>query len=168
MKKGIIIGIIIGGLVFGSIGVLASGLLASSVTYSPADTNWQGINTVEKALNSLQSDYKNQLISLNNQIDDLNSYAKCKTGYVDLNNSVATSSGQVIESYFAPTSFATVIEGINEVSYYDKNINANKYFENSKEIDFSPYWSITGNSLIARNWAVDRQVGHRLHYIVCK
>ena len=42
--------------IFGGLGaIIAVSIPAGSVTYSPADTSWQGINTVEKALNSLKS-----------------------------------------------------------------------------------------------------------------
>ena len=54
MKKGIIIGLIIGIAITSMVAVIASDLTAGSITYKPQDTNWN-VNNVESALNELKT-----------------------------------------------------------------------------------------------------------------
>ena len=52
MKKGIIIGLIVGVVITSAAAVIASNLTAGSVTYTPSDTSWK-VNNVSSALNEL-------------------------------------------------------------------------------------------------------------------
>jgi len=51
MKK-TILSFILGGIIFGCIGIYAANYLASDVTYTPKDTNWE-VNNVNEALDDL-------------------------------------------------------------------------------------------------------------------
>ena len=53
MKK-LIIGFILGGLIFGSIGIYAASYYAKDVSYEPSDASWE-VNNVDEAINSLYS-----------------------------------------------------------------------------------------------------------------
>ena len=91
VMKGTIIGVLVGGIIFGSVGsVAAYNLRSNQITYQPTDSAWK-VNNVEDAINSLYiaktgDNYSTEERVVGTWIDGKPVYQKVLTGANIINN----------------------------------------------------------------------------------
>jgi len=195
MKK-FIIGFISGGIIFGSIGVYASGLLANSVGFTPKDTTWK-VNNVEEAVNDLYEipeTFKKltnkTTVTSANLLEGVTAYnsdgtlvtgnisTECITGsFYSSSETVGTSEGIELAD-FKPSRFAMYAKENELLLYYDVTIspetwrgyhaNDNYTTERYMEYPMSKYFfNENENKLYAKNWG-SHYLNNNVTYIVCK
>ena len=107
MKK-IFLGIIIGGVIFGSLGVLAGSYNAKQISFTPNDATWN-VKHVETALDNIKQEDKTQIANLQSAVSNKQSVIDQYSGY-----SLYTGS-----TTFTPTTSSQTI------STKDKMLNSN-------------------------------------------
>ena len=196
MRGKIILAFILGGLIFGTTGVIAATVLASNITY---DNTNSGINAnnVQDAIDSLYTKANNPTIPANykelsttttatasdiisgktayNNLGELitgTSNSGCIKGSFIGTSALNSSNGYIIENDFSPSFFIVVVSNI-QIIYYNSLYDSNNWYNFSQgnnwavPIPLNDYMSIDNNSLRAHDWGANT-TGLTHYWIACK